>query len=104
MLLVGYIGSGLTFGFAGIYIYQVEADESIDWTRTEIAAVVTIMIFGMVFGSLLSGVTGARWGRKWTITGQYLIIGATFIPFATIKANFGILMASRFIMAQLFSW
>ncbi|KAK4464786.1 major facilitator superfamily domain-containing protein [Cladorrhinum samala] len=102
-----FFGVGFTawtadaFDFHALSIQQVKLAEYYNTSKTQISTAITLTLLLRSVGAAMFGLAGDRWGRKWPMVLNMIILGVlqigtiystTFQQFLAVRALFGLFM------------
>ncbi|KAK0720162.1 major facilitator superfamily domain-containing protein [Lasiosphaeris hirsuta] len=100
--IVGFAAwSADAFDFHALSIQQVKLAEYYNTSKTDISTAITLTLLLRSIGAAAFGLAGDKWGRKWPMVLNMLILGvlqiatiysATFSQFLAVRALFGLFM------------
>jgi len=100
--LVGFAAwSADAFDFHSLSIQQVKLAAYYKTSKTEVSTAITLTLLLRSVGAFFFGLAGDRWGRKWPMVFNMIVLGvlqiatiycATYGQFIAVRALFGIFM------------
>ncbi|KAK3986735.1 major facilitator superfamily domain-containing protein [Cladorrhinum sp. PSN332] len=100
--IVGFCAwSADAFDFHALSIQQVKLAHYYNTTKTNISTAITLTLLLRSLGAAMFGLAGDKWGRKWPMVFNMIILGvlqiatiysATFHQFLAVRALFGLFM------------
>lgn len=89
------------FDFHALSIQQVSLAKYYDVTKTEVSTAITLTLLLRSVGALIFGMAGDKWGRKWPMVVNMIVLGllqigtiysATYQQFLAVRSLFGLFM------------
>lgn len=100
--LVGFAAwTADAFDFHALSIQQVKLAEYYGTTKTEISTAITLTLLLRSVGAAFFGLAGDKWGRKWPMVFNMVVLGvlqiatiysAAFSQFLAVRSLFGLFM------------
>jgi MFS family permease len=100
--IVGFSAwSADAFDFHSLSIQQVKLAIYYGTTKTDISTAITLTLLLRSVGALLFGMAGDKWGRKWPMVVNMIVLGllqmgtiysATYAQFLAVRSLFGLAM------------
>lgn len=100
--IVGFAAwSADAFDFHSLSIQQVKLGQYYHRSKTDVSTAITLTLLLRSVGAFFFGLAGDKWGRKWPMVGNMIILGllqiatiycATYDQFVAVRSLFGIFM------------
>lgn len=100
--IVGWLAwTADAFDFHALSIQTVKLSKYFDRTKTEITAAITLTLLLRSVGAAIFGLAGDKWGRKWPMVVNMIILGLlqvatiyckTYGEFVAVRSLFGLFM------------
>lgn len=98
------------YDFHALSIQQVKLSEYYNTSVTNVSTAITLTLLLRSVGAAMFGLAGDRWGRKWPMVFNMIILGvlqiatiysATFQQFLAVRALFGLFMGGVYAFSPL---
>jgi MFS family permease len=108
--IVGFAAwSADAFDFHALSIQQVKLAEYYNTSKTNISTAITLTLLLRSIGAAMFGLAGDKWGRKWPMVVNMIVLGvlqiatiysATFSQFLAVRSLFGLFMGGVYAGSQ----
>lgn len=97
------------FDFHALSIQTVKLAKYYKVTKTDISEAITLTLLLRSVGAAMFGFAGDKWGRKWPMVANMIILGLlqiatiyskTFNQFLAVRSLFGLFMGGVYVAAQ----